>query len=59
MEEINTSTKPKQPEKTASEAELAGEAAAAVMQALPYGSRMYYQGFLNGLQVAAEVDKAG
>ena len=61
MDQNNTGKQPEQREQTeriTNESELAAEAAA-VMQTLPERSRTLYQGFLMGLQAAAEVKKAG
>lgn len=52
-------TEQEQAANVASESELAAEAAAAVMKSLSPGSRMYYQGFVQGLQAAEEAKKAG
>jgi hypothetical protein len=42
-----------------SKAKQAAETAAEAMRKLPTSARMYFQGFLNGLQAAEETKKAG
>jgi len=37
----------------------AAEAAAEAIHKLPDGARLYFQGFLNGMQAAEETKKAG
>lgn len=58
MDQIKTvGQQPEQmPERTA---EAAAQTAAEAMATLSPASRTYFQGFLNGLQAAEEVKKAG